>query len=221
MKISKKIFKNLIVQQIIGFVAAIYIYFVGLTSNIKYINISIPKLFWDKKQPFILAFWHNQLMMVSYAWKSKKKINIIASTHSDGRFGSIVGKYFSLNNIPSSFKKNDKAIKIILSKIKENEYVGITPDGPRGPKENVSEGIIRIARATNTPIITCGFWSSKNFNLNSWDSFLITLPFSSCCFVWQKPLYIPKDLDNAEIKEYQNVLKNLINDSINIAKKNL
>ena len=93
MKISKKIFKNLIVQQIIGFVAAIYIYFVGLTSNIKYINISIPKLFWDKKQPFILAFWHNQLMMVSYAWKSKKKINIIASTHSDGRFGSIVGKY--------------------------------------------------------------------------------------------------------------------------------
>ena len=133
----------------------------------------------------------------------KKDINILASSHSDGRFGAIVGKYFGLYNIPTSINRSSSMIKTIYKILNENNYVGITPDGPRGPKEMVSEGIIKIAGATNTPIIPCGFWSSNNFYLKSWDSFLITLPFSKCWFVWQKPLYIPKKLNNGDIKHYQ------------------
>ena len=170
---------------------AIYIYIVGITSKIKTVNTSIPRSFWKSNEPFILVFWHSQLMMISYTWKSQKKINILASKHSDGRFGSIVGKYFNLNNIPTSLEKSNFALRSIYKKLLNKDYVGITPDGPRGPKEIVSEGIIKIAKATNTPIIACGFWSSRNFSLKSWDSFLVTLPFSSCCFVWQKPRVCP------------------------------
>mgnify|MGYP003947797901 CR=1 FL=1 len=183
MKIRKKLLKNIFIKNILAFIVVLYIFFVNLTSRINYINISIPQSFWKNNKPFILAFWHNQLMMIAYAWKSSEKINIVASSHSDGRFGSIVGKYFHLKNIPTSISGSSFAIRTIYKKIEEKNYVGITPDGPRGPKEIVSEGIIKIARATNTPIICCGFWSSKNFRLNSWDSFLISLPFSKSCFV--------------------------------------
>ena len=40
-------------------------------------------------KPFILAFWHSQLMMIGYVWKSKTVLNMLASSHSDGRFGLI------------------------------------------------------------------------------------------------------------------------------------
>ena len=221
MKIRKKLLKNIFIQHILAFIVVLYIFFVNLTSRINYINISIPQSFWKNNKPFILAFWHNQLMMIAYAWKSSEKINIVASSHSDGRFGSIVGKYFHLKNIPTSISGSSFTIRAIYKKIEEKNYVGITPDGPRGPKEIVSEGIIKIAKATNTPIIPCGFWSSNNFRLKSWDSFLITLPFSKCCFVWQKPLYITKKTKDHDIQHYQNLLKKMIDDCVSSAKKNI
>ena len=112
-------------------------------------------------------------------------------------------------------------IRTIYKKLKEKNYVGITPDGPRGPKEIVSEGIIKIARATNIPIIPCGFWSSKNFRLKTWDSFLVTLPFSISWFVWQKPLHIPKKTKDKDIQRYQNLLQKMIDESISQAKKKI
>ena len=221
MKIKKKLLKNFFVQIILAFVVALYIFFVRITSKIKFVNTSIPKSFWKNNKPFILAFWHSQLMMISYSWKSPKIINILASGHSDGRFGAKVGKYFKLNNIPTSLNGNNYALRSIFKILRNNNYIGITPDGPRGPKEVVSEGIIKLAKITNTPIIACGFWSSNNFRLKSWDGFLVTLPFSSCCYVWQKPIYIPQDTKDNEIKYYQNMLKKMIDNSVNNAKKNV
>ena len=98
MQIKKKILKNFLIQKFLGFITAIYIYFVKITSSINYENEIIPEKFWKNNQSFILAFWHSQLMMISFAWNSKKTINILASGHSDGRFGSIVGQYFNLKN---------------------------------------------------------------------------------------------------------------------------
>ena len=221
MKIRKKLLKNFFTQHILAFIVVLYIYLVRLTSRINYKNLSIPQSFWKNNKPFILAFWHSQLMMISYTWKSSKKINILASSHSDGRFGAIVGKYFNLYNIPTSIDKSKLTIRVIYQKLKEKNYVGITPDGPRGPKEIVSEGIIKIARATNIPIIPCGFWSSKNFRLKTWDSFLITLPFSIGWFVWQKPLHIPKKTKDKDIQHYQNLLQKMIDESISQAKKKI
>ena len=85
----------------------------------------------------------------------------------------------------------------------------------------MSEGIIKIARAAEIPIIPCGFWSSKNFQLKSWDAFLITLPFSKCFFVWHNPIYIAKNLKDSKIQEYQILLKKMIDESINKAKNKI
>ena len=41
------------------------------------------------------------------------------------------------------------------------ESIAITPDGPKGPKEQVKEGIIKLAQITSTPIIPL-VWTTKN-----------------------------------------------------------
>ena len=73
MKIKKKILKNIFIQNILGLIVAIYIFIVRITSSIHFENKSITNKFWMSNKPFILAFWHNQLMMISFCWKSKKK----------------------------------------------------------------------------------------------------------------------------------------------------
>jgi hypothetical protein len=220
MNIKKRFFKNFIIQNILGLLVSIYIYIVKITSNINYKNNSIPEYFWKNDRPFILAFWHSQLMMISFSWKTQENINILASGHSDGRFGAIVGKYFNLNNIPTYDKNKNILLRPIFNLLQQKKYIGITPDGPRGPKEKVSEGIIKIAKKSNIPIIPIGFWSSKNFQLKSWDSFLITLPFSKCTFVWGKPIEVSKDLKDKNILDFQNLLQKNIIDCVNEAKLN-
>ena len=211
MQIKKKLLKNFLIQNILGFFVSTYIYIVKLTSSIQFENQSIPEKFWSSNKPFILAFWHGQLMMIGFAWKISQKINILASGHSDGRFGAIVGRYFNLNNILTSNKNKSVSLRLIFKLLNDNNYIGITPDGPRGPKEIVSEGIIKIAKTSKTPIIPVGFWSSKNIKLKSWDSFLITLPFSKCSFVWSEPLEIPNNIDENQIEHYKKLLEKKIN----------
>ena len=220
MHIKKKLLKKKFVQNILGFFTFLYIRAVNLTSSIQFENESIPKQFWNNDKPFILAFWHSQLMMIGFSWKKKQNVNILASSHSDGRFGAIVGKYFNLNNIQTSEKNKSASLRSIFKLLNDNNYIGITPDGPRGPKEIVSEGIIKIAKKTKIPIIPIGFWSSKNFKLKSWDSFLITLPFSKCSFVWNKPLEIPYNIQENQIQHYQKLLQEKINQSVKKAQNN-
>ena len=220
MHIKKKLLKKKFVQNILGFFTFLYIRAVNLTSSIQFENESIPKQFWNNDKPFILAFWHSQLMMIGFSWKKNKNVNILASGHSDGRFGAIVGKYFNLNNIQTSEKNKSVYLRSIFKLLNDNNYIGITPDGPRGPKEIVSEGIIKIAKSSKVPIIPIGFWSSKNFKLKSWDSFLITLPFSKCSFVWNKPLEIPYNIQENQIQHYQKLLQEKINQSVKKAQNN-
>ncbi len=211
--------KNKLIQYFLAYLAVIFIYIVRYTSKINIVNEKFPKKFWKKNQPFILVFWHSQLMMISYSWVKNKKINILASDHSDGRFGAIIGSYFKLRNIERPSKKSNMALKNIFKLVKKNEYIGITPDGPRGPNQKVSEGVIKIASSLQIPIIPCGFWSSKNLQLKSWDKFLITLPFSKCYFVWSKPMYVNKKISKNMQKKFQYELEKQLNRNIGEAKK--
>jgi lysophospholipid acyltransferase (LPLAT)-like uncharacterized protein len=221
MKIKKKIIKNFFMQHFLAFISFLYIKLVKVTSVVVEKNVEIPKFYWNNNKPFILAFWHSQLMMISYCWKSDSKINILASGHSDGRFGAIVGKYFKLNNIPTSSIEKSISLKPIFKLLKNSNYIGITPDGPRGPNQKVSEGIIKISKTTQVPIIPIGFASSKFKKLKSWDNFLITKPFSKCAFIWGESMIIPKNCTDNEIEKFKNKLENKINDCIDIAKKEI
>ena len=130
-------------------------------------------------------------MMIGHVWKSKAVLNMLASSHSDGRFGAYIAGHFNLKNVSIMSKNKSPSLRKVFKILKDKNYIGITPDGPRGPNRKVSEGIIKIAIHSQVPIIPLGFASNKNLKLKSWDSFLITYPFSKCRFVWGDPITIP------------------------------
>lgn len=221
MKFRKKLKKNIFIQFLLAIIATTYILIVRATSKIKIENKKSVNHFWDNNQPFILAFWHNQLMMIRFAWPYNKRLNILASGHSDGRFGSLIANLLGLKNIQTSDDNKNISLRPVFKLLKSKQYIAITPDGPRGPKEIASEGIIKIAKSNNIPIIPVGFCSSKNYQLKSWDSFLITYPFSKCSFVWGAAINIPSDLKEDEIGHFQKILENRINDCVEKARINL
>tara|TARA_B100001769_G_C22041251_1_gene559574 strand:+ start:245 stop:916 length:672 start_codon:yes stop_codon:yes gene_type:complete len=221
MSFKKKIFKFTLTQKFLAFLGYLYILFVGITSNITIENKDFSNKMWEEKKPFILAFWHGQLMMIGYVWKSKAILNMLASSHSDGRFGAYIASHFNMKNISIEAKNKSPSLRQVFKILNKDNYIGITPDGPRGPNQKVSEGIIKIAIHSQVPIIPLGFASNKNFKLKSWDSFVITYPFSKCSFVWGEPIIIPSSTKETEIEKYKIILEEKINYCITKAKLNL
>ena len=150
----KKILRTKLAYSFICWIASKYIKFVSLTLKWKYLNKKHADTLWKNNENFILCFWHGRLLMMPLSWKKEKKINMLISEHPDGQLISKTVKYFGINTIHGSTSKGGtKAIRNIIESLKSGQSVGITPDGPRGPKMKINSAIIKIASLTGFKIL--------------------------------------------------------------------
>lgn len=88
----------------------------------------------------------------------------------------------------SSNHKGTRALTSLLQALEEGSSIGITPDGPRGPCHEVSEGIVRLSLMSGVNVLPLSFSIRNHRFLSSWDLFLMAFPFSRGAFVWGRPL---------------------------------
>ena len=62
----------------------------------------------------------------------------------------------------------------------------------------INSGIIKIASLTGCKIVPLSYSVKNKFFLNSWDRFLVALPFGKGCFVWGKPIEVRKNISTNE-----------------------
>ena len=212
MNLSKKILRSQMVQEFLCLLAAYYIRFVYLTSRWSVIHGDIPKRFWDKDKKFLLCFWHGRLLMMPYCWDMTKPIHMMISMHRDGRFLSDTVSHLGIKTIiGSSSKGGATALRAMVKTVKAGDYVGLTPDGPRGPRMRAQEGIITIARLANVPIIPIGYASTNSKVLGSWDRFIAALPFGRGVFVWGEPIEVPNTNDKLVLEKTRQEVEDAIN----------
>ena len=207
----KKILRTKVAYSIICWIAAKYIKLISLTIKWKYIDKKYPEKLWKNNENFILCFWHGRLLMMPFSWKRGKNINMLISEHPDGQLISKTVKYFGINTIHgSSSKGGTKALRNIIKTLRSGQSVGITPDGPRGPRMKMNSAIIKIAGLTGYKILPLSCSVKNKFFLNSWDKFLVALPFGKGCFAWGKPLKINKDISKKQDLKLSNKLENIL-----------
>ena len=153
--------------------------------------------------------------------QSKKRIDILISKHRDGDMIADLIKLHGFNSIrgstnnPNKEKEKNSLISVrkILKSLKNNISIGITPDGPRGPRHKVGEGTINISRISNKKILPMSLACKKKWILNTWDKFIIPKPFNEICIVWGEPL--APQFDKIDISTQQ---RNLEESLISITK---
>ena len=212
MKLGKKILRSQIIQGFLCLIAASYIRFVYVTSRWKVVGGDIPKKFWDQEKKFLLCFWHGRLLMMPYCWDMTKPIHMMISMHSDGRFLSETVSRFGIKTILGSTSKGGSAaLRAMVKTVKNGDYVGLTPDGPRGPRMRAQEGIVTIARLANVPIIPIGYASTRSRMLGTWDCFIAALPFGRGVYVWGEPIQVPHTSDKVVQEETRKKVEDAIN----------
>ncbi len=158
------------------FIGSMLIRFIYLTNKKEFIA---PEKLSD--EPFIMACWHGELLMIPYAYNRYKKIPNVKLLISDHFDGSLIAKTlsnFGFGTIRGSSTRN--AARALLSAIKElksGSDLGITPDGPKGPRHEVADGIVVMAQKAKVKIVLVEIKPRDYWQLSSWDKFIIPKPF--------------------------------------------
>ncbi|QOG12671.1 lysophospholipid acyltransferase family protein [Arcobacter sp. FWKO B] len=159
-------------------------------------------------EPILVAFWHGDLIMQPFTYKHIKKNGTIKTLISDHRDGETITKtveYLGIDSIRGSSSKGGvKALLGAIKELKQGNDVAITPDGPRGPRHSVADGIVAIAQKSGAKIVIFNVIPTKYWQFNSWDKFTIPKPFGTIDFFISEPL----DVSTLELQEAKDLIKN-------------
>jgi len=147
---------------------------------------------------FIFAFWHSRILLISYLYQGWNAA-VLVSQSQDGEFIARVVQRQGHEPIRGSTTRGGlRALSQMIKSLKEKSRpAGIIPDGPQGPRFKVQPGIIMLAKKTGFPIVPVTYSASRLKVFNSWDRFILPIPFAQCRIVYGDPVRVPANADSA------------------------
>ncbi|MDG4718445.1 MULTISPECIES: lysophospholipid acyltransferase family protein [Thalassospira] len=208
MQWHKRIIKSNTMRSTLCWIAAAYVRLVRATGRWKTEGGDLPSQYLKDGKPFIVAFWHQRLLMMPYTWRSvggDLPFHMLISSHRDGEIISRTVAHFGIQTIAGSTgvgKGGAAALRQILKTLKSGEVVGMTPDGPRGPRMRASDGVVQAARMAGVPVFPLTYSAASRKVFKSWDRFVLPLPlpFARGVFHWGEPIFVERKLDEAGLE---------------------
>jgi lysophospholipid acyltransferase (LPLAT)-like uncharacterized protein len=174
----KKSISNFLIYEIVPFSIYILMRIIWFTIKKEFPCAISP----SKNKNYVCACWHSELLISPQYYRklfSKHQAGAIASGHKDGKIVSNILRYFNIYPIEGSTSKGGiRALISSLGALKKGDDVLITPDGPRGPRFTINDGIVALAQKSNLEIFMINFQAHNYWQLKSWDKFVIPKPFS-------------------------------------------
>jgi lysophospholipid acyltransferase (LPLAT)-like uncharacterized protein len=161
----------------------------------------------------VFALWHGRLLPLLFAHRNRS-IYTLASEHRDGELMGQTARRFGFGHVRgSSTRGGTRAILGLVEKLEQGYDVGITVDGPRGPRYRVKPGMVQIAKMSGVPIVPVTAGSRHHKTFGTWDAFELPYPFTRVRVAYGEPLIVPADADDDELEEkrleLETVLKSL------------
>jgi lysophospholipid acyltransferase (LPLAT)-like uncharacterized protein len=156
-------------------------------------------------EPVIFVLWHNRLCLCMKVYESMvrpvhrhNRLAALISASKDGAFLASILQNFGVEPVRgSSSRRGAQALLELTSWARRGYHVAVTPDGPRGPRYALQDGVIALAQVTGLPIIPYSCQLRWKIQLKSWDRFQIPLPFSRCEMTFADPIRVPRDASDS------------------------
>jgi lysophospholipid acyltransferase (LPLAT)-like uncharacterized protein len=152
--------------------------------------------------PAVFSFWHEHLpLMPALAMLARRSpayhpapIYSLVSKHHDGQVIGAVVRQFGIEPVlGSSSRGGATGSRQLLRLLRRGAMVGITPDGPQGPRRNAAHGVAQLAALAGVPILPCAAQTSRRIVLRTWDRMPLPLPFGRGVVVCGPAIRVPRD----------------------------
>ena len=169
------------------------------------------------KSPVIMCFWHNRILGITLAFlrhypgKTRQGVNVLTSASRDGEIlAQLVGRFGMDAVRGSSSRRGSRALRELIELTENGCDIAITPDGPRGPRYSFGPGAISLAQLTAAPIAPVHAKFTRCLRLQTWDGFIIPLPFSKVSVTVDDPIHVPRELNDKEFEAARSRVENLL-----------
>jgi lysophospholipid acyltransferase (LPLAT)-like uncharacterized protein len=212
MKPTKRLLRSGPVQSVLAWLSAQYIRLLFLTTQWTVICPPETERCLAKAQPFIACFWHGRMIMMRAALPRGITMHVLISEHRDGQLISRALADLGVATVAASSRRGGAAaLRSMYRLLARGENVGITPDGPRGPRMRAKAGAIKAAQLSGAPILPVSGAVGRRRILRSWDRFCLALPFSRGVIQWGQPIQVPRDADVDQVERLRRLLEERLN----------
>src|SRR5207247_3368969 len=90
-------------------------------------------------------------------------------------------------------------------------HLGVTPDGPQGPRRRVQMGTIFLAAQTGLPIVPFGVGYSRAWRAPSWDWLAVPWPGTRITVVVAPEVRVPRGLSRPQLEQYRRLVEERLN----------
>lgn len=186
-------------QAVVARIAAWYLRFVAQTTRWQIEDAAGALQAFAAGPPCIVVFWHETLPTMPILWLRKIAISnakpavVLASRHRDGRLIGKAVKHFGIDQVAASSSRGGAAgLRALVTALAAGTDVGLTPDGPRGPRRVAAPGVAQLAALSGARILPCAAITAWGVEFNSWDRMRFPLPFGRGCLICATPITVPR-----------------------------
>ncbi len=221
----KSVLRSAPVQTVLGWLLGGYMALVKRTTRWTLLGGEAVTPFWRSRDGVIGAFWHSRVLLAPACWPDDaQQVSIVISRSPDGEFIARGARLVGLNVIRGSARNKKKtkakggltAMRQMQERLAAGDCMAITPDGPRGPRMRANLGAIRLAQATQRPMLAMAITTTRRHVLNTWDRFILPFPFGRGVVAWEGPLAPPPPDADAETLE---AARQALEDALNTANR--
>ena len=147
-------------------------------------------------------FWHNRMFIFPWLHQSLfpgRGGAVLTSASGDGQIIADVCSEFGFTAVRgSSSRRGAQALMALADCVNTGRDIGITPDGPRGPRFQMNMGVIKLAQLTGGKLMPVHVRYDRALRLRTWDGFQIPLPFSGVEIEITSPFTVPRRITEEE-----------------------
>jgi lysophospholipid acyltransferase (LPLAT)-like uncharacterized protein len=219
-KLSRTILRSNPVQWVFACFLGAWMGLVRVTTRWTIVGEEHAKPVWTSGKGVVWCYWHSRIMGAHSIWpRDVQPMLMLISLSPDGVFvaraAELVGRMVVRGS--SSKKKADgetedkgalQAFRSMVSHASKGGCVGMTPDGPRGPRMRAQIGAVRVAKIAKVPLLPSAFAVKGSKYAKSWDRFHIPPLFSRGVIVYRPAIEVPAKADDAAMEAVRLQLEN-------------
>jgi lysophospholipid acyltransferase (LPLAT)-like uncharacterized protein len=151
----------------------------------------------------IYVLWHQRLLCFAYT-HARFRGRLLVSRSSDGEILARVAAGLGFSPIRGSTRHGgSEAMRALLAEAGSGYDFGITPDGPRGPRQVFKAGAVYLASRTGLPIVPITVAYRRRWQLQGWDRLQLPWPFTRGLIHVGAPVLVPPALDDAGLEAWR------------------
>lgn len=167
----------------------------------------------DSGKPFIIAFWHYNVLCACVAGGRLPMVGMV-SPSKDGDFIARILQSRGIVPVRGSRSKGGvAAMKGVFKAVRQGRSPVIIADGSQGPARIAQGGSIVVASRTGIPIVPMNWAFSRYKLFRSWDKTMLPMPFARMIWQFGEPLQVPAKLDSDGVEEYRLILEARLEDT--------